>query len=222
MQKQKIESEARKREQQKKFRNLYETKKRSEKIKEEGLNLIKEGKDLVTKYEFQAAYTKFNIAIAKFNEIGWSDQTKFIKKEIENARKFEQNVIESKRKIGKIHQELEKQKFKEELLMKEETQKIKGTIKEVSVLSGEISNLVKIKKEREKFQSLQRKETVVFKSKEFRKDMKNLLNLKQALTKELSDSEKTRENEIKEVELLKEKAKADEIKKMLKEIAKKK
>ena len=66
MQKQKIESEARKREQQKKFRNLYEAKKRSEKIKEEGLNLIKEGKDLVTKYEFQAAYMKYNIAIAKF------------------------------------------------------------------------------------------------------------------------------------------------------------
>ena len=222
MKKQQMETELRKREQQKKFKKLYETQKQAEKIKEAGLNLIDEGKELATKYEFQAAYTKFNNAITKFKQIGWSEQTKFIEKEIENARKFEQTVIDSNRKINKIHQELENQKLKEVRKKKEEAQQIKGTIKEVSVLSGEISNLIKIKKGKEELQSRQRREMIVSKSKEFRKDMQNLLSLKQELTQELSESKKTIENKKKEAELAKDKEKADEIKKMLKELSKNK
>jgi len=95
MRKQQVETELRKREQQMKFKKLYETQKQTEKIKEEGLKLIDEGKELATKYEFKAAYMKFNNAITKFKNIGWSEQTKFIEKEIENARKFEQKVIDS-------------------------------------------------------------------------------------------------------------------------------
>jgi len=222
MKKQQMETELRKREQQKKFKKLYETQKQAEKIKEEGLKLIDEGKELATKYEFKAAYMKFNNAITKFKNIGWGEQTKFIEKEIENARKFEQNVIDSNRKIKKIHQELENQKIKEEREKKEEAKRIKGTIKEVSVLSGEISNLLKIKKEKEQLQSRQKREMVVSKSKEFRKDMQNLLNLKQGLTQQLSESKKAIEDKKKEAEIAKDKEKADEIKKMLKEVSKNK
>ena len=222
MRKQQIETESRKREQQKKFKKLYETQKQAEKIKEEGLKLIDEGKDLATKYDFKAAYTKFNRAITKFNEIGWSEQTIFIKKEIENTRKFEQNVTESNQKMKKIHQELEKQKLKEERKKKEEELEIEGTIREVSVLSGEVSNLIKIKKEKEKLQSRQRREIVVSKSQKFRKDMQNLLNLKQELTNELSESKKAIDNKKKEAKLAEDKEKADEIKKMLKDISKNK
>ncbi len=222
MRKQQVETELRKREQQKKFKKLYETQKQIEKIKEEGLKLIDEGKELATKYEFKAAYMKFNNAITKFKNIGWHEQTKFIEKEIENAKKFEQKVIDSNLRIKKIHQELEKQKLKEEREKKEEAKRIKGTIKEVSVLSGEISNLIKIKKEKEKIQSRQKKEVVVSKSKEFRKDMQNLLNLKQDLTQELSKSKEAIEKKKKEAELAMDKEKADEIKKMLKEVSKNK
>lgn len=219
MRKHQMETEFRKQEQQKKLKKLYETQKQTEKIKEEGLKLIDEGKELATKYEFKAAYQKFNNSITKFKEIGWSEQTKFIKKEIENTRKFEQNVIESNRKIKRIHQELENQKLKEKRIKIEEEQKIKGTIKEVSSLAGEVSNLIKIKKEKDKLQSQQRREMVVSKSKEFRKDMQNLINLKQELTRELSESKKALESENKKAELAKDKEKADEIKKMLKEIS---
>jgi hypothetical protein len=222
MRKQQMETETRKREQQKKFKKLYETQKQAEKIKEEGLKLIDEGKELATKYEFKAAYMKFNNAITKFKNIGWSEQTKFIEKEIENARKFEQKVIDSNRRIKKIHEELEKQKIKEEREKKEEAKKIKGAIKEVSVLSGEISNLLKIKKEKDKLQSQQKREMIVSKSKEFRKDMQNLLNLKQDLTLELSASKEAIENKKKEAELAKDKEKADEIKRMLKDMSKNK
>jgi len=220
--KQQMETELRKREQQKKFKRLYESQKQNEKIKEEGLRLIDEGKEMVTKYEFKAAYMKFNTAITKFKAIGWSEQTKFIKKEIENAKKFEQKVIESNQRIKKIHKELENQKLKDERKKKEETQKIKGTIKEVSILSGEISNLIKIKKGKEELQSLQRKQLIISKSKEFRKDMQNLLTLKQELTHKLSESKKSIEDKKKEAELVKDKEKADEIKKMLKDISKNK
>ncbi len=218
--KQQMETEFRKREKQKKFKKLYETQKQNEKIKEEGLKLIDEGKEMVAKYEFKAAYMKFNTAITKFKAIGWSEQTKFIMKEIENTRKFEHKVLESNQRIKKIHEELENQKLKDERKKKEETQKIKGTIKEVSILSGEISNLIKIKKGKEELQSLQRKELVISKSKEFRKDMQNLLTLKQELTLELSESKKSIEDKKKEAELAKDKEKADEIKKMLKDISK--
>jgi len=222
MRKQQMETGIRKREQQKKFKKLYETQKQAEKIKEKGLKLIDEGKELATKYEFQAAYMKFNNAITKFKQIGWSEQTKFIEKEMETTRKFEQTVIDSNRKIKKIHQELENQKLKEERKKKEDAQQIKGTIKEVSILSGEISNLIKIKKGKEELQSRQRKEMIVSKSKEFRKDMQKLLNLKQELTQELSESKKAIENNKKGAELAKDKEKADEIKKMLKELSKNK
>jgi len=220
--KQQMETELRKREQQKKFKKLYETQKQNEKIKEEGLRLIDEGKEMVAKHEFKTAYMKFNTAITKFKAIGWSEQTKFIKKEIENARKFEHKVLESNQRIKKIHEELEKQKLKDERRKKKETQKIKSTIKEVSILSGEISNLIKIKKGKEELQSLQRKELVISKSKEFRKDMQNLLTLKQELTHKLSESKKSIEDKKKEAELAKDKEKADEIKKMLKDISKNK
>ena len=222
MRKQQIETVLRKREQQKKFKQLYETQKQFEKIKEEGLKLIDEGKELTTKHEFKTAYMKFNNAITKFNEIGWNEQTKFITKEIENARRFEQKVNDSNRKIKKIHQELENQKLKEERKKKEEEQKIKGTIKEVSVLSGEISELIKIKKEKEELLSRQKKEKILSKSKEFRKDMLNLLNFKQDLTRELLESKKAIEDKKKEAEIAKDKEKADEIKKMLKEVSKNK
>ena len=222
MRKQQLETESRKREQQKKFKELYESQKRTEKIKEEGLRLIDEGKELATKYDFEAAYMTFNNAITKFKQIGWSEQTKFIQKEIENTKNFEQNIIESNRKIKRIHQELENQKRKEEHKKKREEQEIKGTIKEVSNLAGDVSNLIKIKKEKAKLQSQQRREIIISKSKEFRKDMKNLLNLKQELTQELSESKKALENKKKQDELAKDKEKADEIKRMLKDISKNK
>ena len=66
-----------------------------------------------------------------------------------------------------------------------------------------------------------KKEKVISESKQFRRDMKNLIILKEELTKELSDSKKDDEKRKKELELKKDKEKAEEIKKMLKVISKK-
>jgi len=52
--------------------------------------------------------------------------------------------------------------------------------------------------------------------------MLNLLNFKQDLTRELLESKKVIEDKKKEAEIAKDKEKADEIKKMLKEVSKNK
>jgi len=96
------------------------------------------------------------------------------------------------------------------------------TIKEVGDLAGEVSKLIKIKNAQDEIREKQKKEDIALKSKEFRRDMKDLINLKQELIIELSDSRKKAEKRKEELELAKDKEKADEIKKMLKDLSKKK
>ena len=52
--------------------------------------------------------------------------------------------------------------------------------------------------------------------------MKDLINLKEELKRELSESKKDEDKRKKELEIAKDKEKADEIKKMLKDMSKKK
>ena len=222
IQKQQLEYEINKREQQKKLKKLYEDQKYAAVTKEEGLSLIDEGKELAMKYNFDKAYKKFDRAIQKFNEIGWSEQTKYIAKEVENTRIFEQQVRENNIKIQKIHEELEIEKKNEERRNKIVESKLKVSIKEVGDLTGEVSHLIKIKKEQDEIKKKQKKEKLILESKQFKRDMKDLINLKEELKKELSESKKDEDKRKKDLEIAKDKEKADEIKKMLKEISKKK
>ena len=222
IQKQQLEYDIKKREQQKKLRSLYENQKYAAITKEEGLSLIDEGKESAMKYDFETAYKNFNRAIKKFNEIGWSEQTKYIQKEIENTKLFEQNVKESNAKIQNLHAELEVKKRKEARQLKVAESKLKVTIKEASDLAGEVSQLIKIKKTQDEVREKQKKAKTTLKSKEFRRDLKDLINLKQELKKELSDAKNKVEKRKDELELAKDKEKADEIKKMLKDLSKKK
>ncbi|MBY9011935.1 MAG: hypothetical protein KGD70_06140 [Candidatus Lokiarchaeota archaeon] len=221
IQKQQLEDQINKREQQKKLKKLYEDQKYAEITKEEGLSLIDEGKELTMKYNFDEAYKKFNRAIQKFNEIGWSEQTKYIQKEIENTKLFEQQVKENDIKIQKIHEELEIKKRNEERQIKVAESKLRVTIKEVGDLAGDVSQLIKIKKAQDEVKSKQKKEKIISESKQFKRDMKDLIILKEELTKELSASKEKDEKRKKDLELAKDKEKADEIKKMLKDMSKK-
>ncbi|NVM18550.1 MAG: hypothetical protein HWN80_12615 [Candidatus Lokiarchaeota archaeon] len=221
VEKQQLENEIKKREQQKKLKKLYEDQKYAAITREEGLSLIDDGKELAMKYDFEAAYKKFNRAIQKFNEIGWSEQTKYIQKEIENTKFYEQQVEENNIKIQKIHEELEAKKRKEERQSKLKESKLKVTIKEAGDLAGEVSKLIKIKKAQDLIKEKQKREKLISESKQFKRDMKDLINLKEELTKELSDSKKEEKKRKRELELAKDKEKADEIKKMLKDISKK-
>jgi hypothetical protein len=221
IQKQQLEDQINKREQQKKLKKLYEDQKYAAITKEEGLSLIDEGKELAMKYNFNEAYKKFNLAIQKFNEIGWSEQTKYIQKEIENTTLFEQQVKENDIKIQKIHEELEIKKRNEERQIKVAESKLRVTVKEVGDLAGDVSQLIKIRKAQNEVKSKQKKEKIISESKQFKRDMKDLIILKEELTKELSASKEKDEKRKKDLELAKDKEKADEIKKMLKDMSKK-
>jgi len=221
IQKQRLEYEIKKRKQQLKVKRLFESKRDMEIIREKGLRLIDEGKQAAIIYDFKKAYKKFNSAIEKFEQIGWIEQIKYIQKEIENTRLFEQRTEEEDLKIQKIREDLEIQRGKKERQVKEDERKLKAVVGEVSGLSIEVSKLIEIKKQQEELKTQQKSKQIVSESKEFRKDMKEFINLKQELMNELSKSKEDAEKIKDELKLAREKEKADEIKKMLKEISKK-
>ncbi len=220
IQKRRIEYEIKKREQQLKVKRLFESKRDAEITKEKGLRLIDEGKQAAIVYDFKKAYKKFNSAIKKFNQIGWIEQIKYIKKEIENTRLFEQRTKEEDLKIQKIREDLKIQRRKKERQVKEEEIKLKAVVGEVSDLSIEVSKLIEIKMQQDELKTQQKSKQIVSESKEFRKDMKEFIDLKQELMNELSKSKEDEEKRKEEHKLDKDKEKADEIKKMLKEISK--
>jgi hypothetical protein len=221
VQKQQMEYEIKKREQHKKLKKLYEDQKYAAVTREEGLSLIDEGKELALKYDFKGAYNKFKKAVQKFNEIGWKEQTKYIQKEIENTKIFEQQVEEKNRKIQQMHKELEAKKQMDERQFKIADSKLKVAIKEVGDLASEVTQLIKTKKIQDEIREQQKRKKMISESKKFRSDLKHLIDLKDELKIELSDSKREEEKRKKELELEKDKEKADEIKKMLKEMSKK-
>jgi hypothetical protein len=221
IQKRRTEYEIKQRQQQLKVKRLFESKRDAEITKEKGLRLIDEGKQAAIIYDFKKAYKNFNYAIEKFKQIGWIEQIKYIQKEIENTRLLEQRTKEEDIKIQKIRKDLENQRRKKERQVKEEEQKLKVVVGEVSDLSIEVSKLIKIKKQQDELRIQQKSKQTISESKEFRKDMKEFIDLKQELMNELSKSKEDSEKRKGELKLAKDKEKADEIKKMLKEISKK-
>ncbi len=221
IQKQRAEYEIKKRQQQLKVKRLFESKRDAEIIKEKGLRLIDEGKQATIVYDFKKAYKSFNNAIKKFKQIGWIEQIKYIQKLMENTLLFEQKAEEEDLKIQKIREDLEKQRRKKERQEKEDEKKLKVVVGEVSDLSIEVSKLIEIKKQQDELKIQQKSKQIVSESKEFRKDLKEFIALKQDLMNELSKSKEDSEKRKGELKLAKDKEKADEIKKMLKEISKK-
>ena len=221
IQKRRTEYEIKKRQQQLKVKRLFESKRDAEITKEKGLRLIDEGKQAAIIYDFKKAYKNFNSAVEKFKQIGWIEQIKYIQKEIENTRLLEQRTKEEDIKIQKIREDLENQRRKKERQEKEDEKKLKMVVGEVSDLSIEVSKLIEIKKQQDELKIQQKSKQIVSESKEFRKDLKEFIALKQDLMNELSKSKEDSEKRKGELKLAKDKEKADEIKKMLKEISKK-
>jgi hypothetical protein len=201
IQKRRIEYEIKSRQQQVKVKRLFESKRDMEIKKEKGLRLIDEGKQAAIVYDFKKANKKFNSAIEKFKQIGWIEQIKYIQKEIENTRLFEQRTKEENLKIKKIREDLEIQRRKKEHQVKKEEIKLKAVVGEVSDLSIEVSKLIKIKMQQDELKAQQKSKQIVSESKEFRKDMKEFIDLKQELTKELSKSKEDTEKRKEKLKL---------------------
>ncbi|MFX0178883.1 MAG: hypothetical protein ACFE78_01760 [Candidatus Hodarchaeota archaeon] len=211
----------RKRDQQKKMIQLKHQQQYADQIKDVGLKLIDEGKRLAIHHDFEKAYNHFEQAIAKFNEIGWDEQTKFIEKEIENTKLLQEKVKEEERRIKKIYEELVSKKRLEEIRLKEKEIKIKETIGELSDMTDGVSHLIKQQIKEQKLKQKEEKEREKKAAKKFRQDMKELIKLKQELINEIKRSKEDAAIKREEMQLSKDKEKADEIKEMLKDLTKK-
>ncbi|MFW9947812.1 MAG: hypothetical protein ACFFDX_13390, partial [Candidatus Odinarchaeota archaeon] len=211
----------RKGEQQKKMIQLKHQQQYANQIKDVGLKLIDEGKRLAIHHDFEKAYNYFEQAIAKFNEIGWDEQTKFIEKEIENTKLLQEKVKEEEQRIKKIYEELVNKKRLEEIRLKEKEMKIQETIGELSDMTGEVSHLIKQQIKEIKLKQREEKEREKKAAKKFRQDMKELIKLKQELINEIKKSKEEAVKKREEMQLSKDKEKADEIKEMLKDLTKK-
>lgn len=210
-----------KREQQEKTRQLLVKRQLEKQTSEEGLSLLDQARNLLSQNDFDGAIQSFQNAIKKFNEIGWNDQILYIKEEIENIKKLHQKFLKEELEIQKLHEELKlKKEFEEERLLLKEKQ-IQKSVGEVGDLTGDISNMISDYKKQAKLREKTRKESIKSEAKEFSKSMGKMIQLKQDLKNELTESKRSKERKKEEEELAKDKEKADEIKKMLKDMKKK-
>ena len=220
--KRKEEYEIQRAQQEQKLRDLYLSRKKAETIKEEGLALIDKGKELTINRDFNEAYDAFNKAIKKFAQIGWTEQTKYIEKEIENTKVMEQKVKEERLKLQKVHEDLLRKKEQEVRLSKKKEQELKSTVSDVSGLTGEIADVIKMKRSEIEKQEEERKRKIKQDAKDYRKNMSEMIKLKQELIGEIRKADETVKKEQEKEKLKKDKEKADEIKRMLKDISKSK
>ena len=220
--KRKEEYEKQRDQQEQKLRDLYLSRQKAEMIKEEGLSLIDKGKEYVIHQDFNDAYDAFNGAIKKFTQIGWTEQTKYIEKEIENTKLIEQRVKEERLKSQKVHDDLLRKKQQEERLSKKKEKELMSTVSDVSGLTGEIADVIKVKKLEIEKQEEERRRKVKQDAKDYRKSMTDMIKLKQELTDEIKKANDMVKNEQAKYKLKKDKEKADEIKRMLKDISKSK
>jgi len=216
------EHEKQKREQQRKLRELYETKQYTRQTKEEGLSLIDKGKQFAAYHDFENAYKSFNIAIEKFKEIGWIEQTMYIQKEIENTKNLQLKVVKEELSVQKIYEDLRQKKLEEELVLKEKDKEIKETVVEVGDLTGEIAKLIEERKELLNLRAQQEKDRIKQDAKEFSKKMGDMIKIKQELIDELDKSQEVADKQKEDLIKAEDKKKADEIKKMLRDVSKKK
>lgn len=210
-----------KREQQEKRRLLLEKRQQEKQTSEEGLSLLDQARNLISQRNFEGAIRSFHQAIDKFSEIGWNEQITYIKGEIENTEKLHQKHLKEELEIQKLHEKLARKRELEELKIREKENKLRETVGEVGDLTGEISNMISDYKKQAKLSEKQKQEKLKTEAKEFSDSMGKMIQLKQELKGNITQSKKSKKMIREEEELAKDKEKAEEIKKMLKDVKKK-
>ncbi|MHA1373798.1 MAG: hypothetical protein ACTSR7_05850 [Promethearchaeota archaeon] len=217
-----LEYENQKKEQDKKLRELYISRKRADKIKEEGLAMIDKGREKSLENDYKSAYEVFELAIKKFKQIGWQDEVAYIQKEIDNTRLMEKRFEEEKIKAQKIHEVLLKRKRREKARVEKREKELSQTVSEVSNFASEITNIIKSKRKELNLLEEQRKEQIKNEAKGYRKSLTEIIKLKKDLIDEITQSEEKIKVKEDKIQFTKDKEEADEIKRMLKDIKKKK
>ncbi|MHA2008120.1 MAG: hypothetical protein ACXABO_20415 [Promethearchaeota archaeon] len=217
-----LEQEKLKREQERQYRELILSKRHIDQIKGEGLNLLDEGKKLAVYHDFEGAIKSFERAIAKFTDIGWVDEIKYIEAEIKNTKNLEDRARAEESRIQKIQEQLEKQRILEENRRTIEETQLKQTIGEVSNLAGDITKLITQKKELKKLEKEQKAKELLYEAKDFRKKMGDLIKIKQELLEEIENKEVKERDLTERLEKAKKREEIDNLKRMIKEAGKEK
>ncbi|MFX0000097.1 MAG: hypothetical protein ACFE88_08245 [Candidatus Hermodarchaeota archaeon] len=220
--KRRLEQEKLKGEQEKQYRNLILKRQQIDKLRDDGLKLIDEGKKWSAYHNFEKAYQNFNSAISKFKEIGWEEEVKYIETEIKNTKILEERVKKEELRIQSIQKQLEEQRALEKERRKAEELKLKDTISEVSELTDEVLNLIEKRRQEQKLSENKKKEKLEYEAKEFRKEMGELIKIKQELTEEIRKKEKEKSKFEEELQKAKQREEIDNLKRMIKEKTKKK
>lgn len=220
--KRRLEQDTLKRQQEMQYRDLIIKRQQVEKIRDDGLKLIDEGKKWSGYHDFEKAYEKYNLAISKFKEIGWDEEIKYIETEVKNTKKLEDRVLKEEARIQIIQEQLEKQRDLEIKRRKEEDTELKKTIGEVSDLTDNLITLIEERRQEQKLVELKQKKDEKSKAREFRKEMTNLIKVKQELVDEIIRKEEEKRIFQEKMEEAKEREKVDSLKEMIKEAAEKK
>ncbi|MFW9818999.1 MAG: hypothetical protein ACFFE5_05265, partial [Candidatus Thorarchaeota archaeon] len=217
-----LEQERLKREQERQYRDLVIKRQQVEKIRDDGLKLIDEGKKWAAYHDFEKAYENFKSAITKFRTIGWDKEIKYIETEINNTKKLEERIIKEEARIQNIQEQLERQRALEQERRKKREEDLKATVGEVGELADSVIGLIEERKQKQKLAETEQKQKVQTKAREFRKEMTNLINVKQELIDEIAKKEDEKKKFQEKLEEAKEREKIDSLKKMIKEAAEKK
>ena len=217
-----FEQENLKREQERQFKNLMENQRRIEKIRDDGLKYIDEGKKWAAYHNFDKAFKFFNKAKSKFVKIDWINEINYIQAEIKNTKILEEKVRNEELKITMIQEELNKQRVLEESRRKFEISKLKETVSEVREQANEIADLIERKKIEQKSVKKQEITKILTESKEYGKKMGQLIKIREELIKELEIEEEQKREFQEKLQSAKDREKINNIKRMIKETSEKK
>ena len=215
-----LDQEKLKRKQERQYRKLILKKQQVEHIKDEGLRLIDEGKKWAVYHDFAKAHKNLNMAIIKFREIGWDKEIRYIETEIKNTKVLEEKVKKEEARIESIQEQLEKQRISEKRRREIKDAKLKDSISEISYLADEVMVMIEKRKKEQKLGEKQKKEKIKVDAKEFRREMGQLIKIKQELIDELEKKEVEKRKFQEKIEKAKEREEIDNLKRMIKEASK--
>ena len=201
-----------------KFENQRAT---ADKLKNEALKLIDEGKRMSKLGEFDKAYNNFNIAIVKFREIGWNDEIQYIEIEINNTINNEHLTKKDELELLKIHEELEQKAKVEQQKRQQEGQKLRQSLGEISDLAFDVSKMIEDRKKELVIVKEKEIDTIKIGAKDFGRNMGRMLRLKQDILAELQKKEDVIKQKQIDEQKIKERKDVNEISRMLKDVAKK-
>ncbi|MBD3216381.1 MAG: hypothetical protein GF311_27455 [Candidatus Lokiarchaeota archaeon] len=201
--------------------HLKEQQDKLEELRDAGLEYIEQGKKLASYQRFDQAYEMLNNALETFRFLGWKHQIRYIREEIAQVHELELQAKEKEKQFKKSQKLKERQKRAEEFKRLKQERELKETVGEVGTITKDVSKLLEEQQIQEEIEKKQQKEQLIIQSRDFGKSMGRMIKLKEELQSQIEDAKKRKERERQTREREQKRKEVDDIKKMLKDTAKK-